>query len=142
MRVIFTDIDGVLNPHWKTKWSKIAIDQYNKVCRDFDLTPVITSTWRLNHTIDELQGIFEEQGINVKIYDFTPIIKGADRGEEIKEWLSENPIDDWVIIDDITRNIEPHIGNVVKVRNWIGLTREEYLQIKKILDNENHRTEN
>jgi len=142
MRVIFTDIDGVLNPHWKTKWSKIAIEQYNKVCRDFDLTPVITSTWRLNHTIDELQGIFEEQGINVKIYDFTPIIKGADRGEEIKEWLSENPVDDWVIIDDITRNIEPHIGNVVKVRNWIGLTREEYLQIKKILDNENHRTEN
>jgi len=142
MRVIFTDIDGVLNPHWKSEWSKSAITIYNQLCEEYDLKPVISSTWRENHTIYQLQEIFTQQGIEAEIYDYTPIISGADRGEEIKEWLNENPVDDWVIIDDITRNIEPHIGNVVKVRNWVGLTTEEYLQIKKILDNENQRTEN
>lgn len=142
MRVIFTDIDGVLNPHWKSEWSKSAITIYNQLCEEYDLKPVISSTWRENHTMYQLQEIFTQQGIEAEIYDYTPIISGADRGEEIKEWLNENPVDDWVIIDDITRNIEPHIGNVVKVRNWVGLTTEEYLQIKKILDNENHRTEN
>jgi hypothetical protein len=142
MRVIFTDIDGVLNPHWKSEWSKSSITIYNQLCEEYDLKPVISSTWRENHTMHQLQEIFTKQGIEAQIYDYTPIISGADRGEEIKEWLSENPVDDWVIIDDITRNIEPHIGNVVKVRNWVGLTTEEYLQIKKILDNENYRTEN
>lgn len=72
MNVIFTDIDGVLNPHWKTKWSKTAIEQYNKICRDFDLVPVITSTWRTNHTIEQLQEIFTKQGIERPIYDYTP----------------------------------------------------------------------
>lgn len=137
MRVLFTDIDGVLNPHWKTKWSKIAIDQYNKVCRDFDLTPVITSTWRLNHTIEELQEIFTKQGIETPIYDFTPHIDQADRGIEIKEWLSNNSVDNFVIIDDKTSDIERHINNVVKCRSWIGLTREEYNEIKNILDESN-----
>lgn len=45
LRIIFTDVDGVLNPHWKTKWSKNAILIYNKLCKDLDLKPVITSTW-------------------------------------------------------------------------------------------------
>jgi hypothetical protein len=137
MRIVFTDIDGVLNPHWKTKWSKIAIDKYNKVCRDFNLTPVITSTWRLNHTLEELQEIFTKQGITTPIYDFTPHIDQADRGIEIKEWLKNNSVDNFVIIDDKTSDIEPHINNVVKCRSWIGLSPDEYNEIKIILDESN-----
>ena len=44
IRVIFTDLDGVLNPHWKTKWSKSSIQIYNQICQEYDLKPVITST--------------------------------------------------------------------------------------------------
>ena len=132
MKIIFTDIDGVLNPHWKTKWSKSAIAIYNKICKEYDLKPVITSTWRLNHTISELQKIFIEQGIEAIIYD-TPHIDQSDRGLEIKEWLNNNKCDNWVIIDDKTSDIEPHISNVVKCRSWIGLTEDEYKEIKDIL---------
>jgi predicted mannosyl-3-phosphoglycerate phosphatase (HAD superfamily) len=57
MRVIFTDIDGVLNPHWRKKW-RTAIILYNKICKEFDLRVVITSTWRTNHTIEQPQQIF------------------------------------------------------------------------------------
>lgn len=134
MRIIFTDIDGVLNPHWKTKWSKNAISIYNKMCKDFDLKPVITSTWRINHTKEQLQKIFIEQGIDVEIYDYTPLIDQADRGVEINAWLSNNEVDNFVIIDDKTSDIERHIGNVVKVRSWIGLTQEEYDEVMMVLE--------
>jgi aspartate/tyrosine/aromatic aminotransferase len=134
MRVIFTDLDGVLNPHWKTKWSKPAIKIYNQICKEYDLKPVITSTWRINHTKEQLQNIFNDQGIEVEIYDYTPHIDQKDRGLEIKEWLSNNKVDNFVIIDDIVHNIIPHVGNVVKVRSWIGLSKEEYIEIKKIFD--------
>jgi len=135
MIAIFTDIDGVLNPHWKTKWSKPAIQIYNQICQEYDLKPVITSTWRINHTKEQLQKIFDEQGIEVEIYDYTPHLDQKDRGLEIKEWLNNNKVDNYVVIDDIVHNITPHVDNVIKVRNWVGLTTEEYIEIKKILDN-------
>jgi hypothetical protein len=30
-------------PHWKSKWGKSAISNYNKICKEFNLKPVITS---------------------------------------------------------------------------------------------------
>ena len=137
MRVLFTDIDGVLNPHWRTKWSKPAISIYNQLCEQFDLKIVITSTWRLNHTKEQLNTIFKQQGINFEIYDFTPHIDQADRGIEIKEWLKNNAVDNFVIIDDKTSDIEPHINNVVKCRSWIGLSQDEYKEIEIILNESN-----
>lgn len=134
MIAIFTDIDGVLNPHWKKNWSKSAILIYNQICQEYDLKPVITSTWRINHTKEQLQKIFDEQGIEVEIYDYTPHLDQIDRGLEIREWLNSNKVDNYVVIDDIVHNITPHVDNVVKVRNWVGLTTEEYIEIRKILD--------
>ena len=131
--IIFTDIDGVLNPHWRKKWNKKSIDIYNRVCKEYDLKPVITSTWRLNHTVKELQDIFTTQGINITIYDYTKHIDQSDRGFEIKDWLDNNEFDGYVVIDDKTSDIEPYVNNVVKCRSWIGLTEEEYLEIKNIL---------
>ena len=131
MRFIFTDIDGVLNPHFKKKWSKNSIAIYNRICKEFDLVPVITSTWRTNHTIEQLQAIFDEQGIEAKIYDYTPHIDQADRGLEIKEWLSKNRCDFYIVLDDRTDNIQNYVDNVFKCRSWLGLTEEEYEEIKK-----------
>ena len=123
MIFIFTDIDGVLNPEWKNRWSKKAIFQYNRACRDFGLVPVITSTWRIAHSKERLQEIFA----------YTPHIDQADRGVEIKEFLKENPCDAYVVIDDRVHDITPHVENVVKCRSWIGFGEEEYEDIKKIL---------
>jgi hypothetical protein len=132
MNIIFTDIDGVLNPHWKKKWCKKSIHYYNMMCKEFDLKPVITSTWRINHSISELQAIFDEQGIEVKIFDYTPFIDQADRGLEIKYWLNENICENFVILDDRIHDITPHIGNVVKCRSWVGISEDEYLEVCNI----------
>ena len=133
MIFVFTDIDGVLNPEWKKNWSKKAVAQYNRACRDFDLVPVITSTWRIAHSKERLQEIFAEQGVEPEIFAYTPHIDQADRGLEIKKFLDENPCDSYVVIDDRVHDIEPHVENVVKCRSWIGFGEEEYEEIKKIL---------
>lgn len=77
MNIIFTDIDGVLNPHWKSIWSRKSINIYNRICKEFNLVPVITSTWRIAHDINTLQDIFNTQGIETPIYDYTPVIKAV-----------------------------------------------------------------
>jgi hypothetical protein len=135
MNVIFTDIDGVFNLAVSSKknWNYSSIEIYNRICEEFDLKPVITSTWRTNHTIKELQRIFDYWGIDTPIYDYTPILYSEPRGIEIDTWLRENPCNKWVIIDDNVSGITPFVSNVVKCRGWLGLTEDEYFEIKRIL---------
>jgi hypothetical protein len=135
MNVIFTDIDGVLNLNVGTTrtWSPSAIDIYDRICEEFDLKPVISSTWRTNHTKQELQRIFDYWGIQTPIYDYTPILPREHRGVEIELWLRENQCDKWVVIDDNISGITPYVSNVVKCRGWLGLTEEEYEEIQRIL---------
>jgi hypothetical protein len=134
MNVIFTDIDGVFNLAVSSKknWNYSSIEIYNRICEEFDLKPVITSTWRTNHTIKELQRVFEYWGIEPEIYDYTPILYNEPRGIEIDTWLRENPCDKWVVIDDNISGITPFVSNVVKCRGWLGLTEDEYHEIKKL----------
>jgi len=129
---IFTDIDGVLNTNYKKKWNKKSIDIYNKICSDFNLIPIITSTWRVRYTISQLQEIFDNQLVDVKIYDYTPILNNH-RGLEIKDWLSNNEYDKYVVIDDKIYDIIPYVNNIVQCKGWIGLTNEHYGKIKKII---------
>ncbi len=135
MNIIFTDIDGVLNPHWRKKWDKTAIKLYNQLCKEFNLKPVVTSTWRINHTIEELQEIFTKQGIEVEIFDYTPDLDMVDRGLEIKTWLDNNQCDNYVVIDDRTTDIELYVKNVVKCRSWLGFSQEDYEICKNIFNN-------
>lgn len=132
--VIFTDIDGVLNPNYKRQWSRKSIAIFNRICADFNLRPVVSSTWRTNHTREKLQEIFDLQGVKAEILDFTPWLKNEDRGLEIRKWLDENPRARYVVVDDSVRQIEPYVDNVVACRGWIGLEEEHYEQIKEILN--------
>lgn len=130
---IFTDIDGVLNTVTRNDWNPVSCDLYDNLCQEFDLRPVITSTWRVNHSKKDLQRIFEYQGITTEIHDVTPVLNEG-RGLEILEFLRENPCDGYVIIDDNTRDIESvGLDNVVKCRSWVGFTNEEYELCREIL---------
>jgi len=128
MNFIFTDIDGVLFPHYSKCWSKKAINIYNIICVEFNLIPVITSTWRIHNSVEELQEIFNEEGILTPIYGITS--NKNNRGLEIKEWLDNNEYDSYVVIDDIVWNIEPYVDNVFKCQSHIGLNKEIYNKIK------------
>jgi len=135
MNVIFTDIDGVLNYSYKNQWIDESIDIYNRLCEEFDLKPVISSTWRTNHSKKDLQHIFNYYGITTPIYDYTPILPEQPRGVEIETWIFENNPNKWIVIDDQVTDILPFVSNVVKIRGWVGLSEEDYLTISKILSN-------
>ena len=115
MKVIFLDIDGVLNEDTtptRTKSRVIFIDQEKllRLKRIVDATSakiVLSSTWRYdrddaryNGDFLELQEAFHNVGLD--FYDFTPVDTiGIRRGMEIKAWLGLHPeVTKYIILDD------------------------------------------
>lgn len=119
MKIIFLDIDGVLNYElmWKEKRQadrykelpkdapdgahdicEKKIDLLNSLVRETKAKVVISSTWRRSNTVDELRNLFYYKGFNGIIIDSTPSLYFANenynysvpRGCEIKAWLEMN----------------------------------------------------
>lgn len=132
--IIFTDIDGVLQINNPKKWNAKCCKIYSDLCNKYNLRPVITSTWRVQYKLRELQEIFYNQGIDVEIYDYTEVC-GIERGEEIAMWLSNNQIDNYIVIDDNVRDILPYVSNVVPIeKSYIGLTEDNIKEIENIIN--------
>lgn len=118
MKVLFLDVDGVLNNQEDLKNNgmlyacadKIAI--LKKIVDETDVQIVLSSTWRiLKKYRDHIKWCLRKQGM--KIIDKTPrppkMSMYWSRAEEIKAWLDENDVLDYVIIDDDPRaEIEGH----------------------------------
>lgn len=63
----------------------------------------------------------------MEIYDITPSIKGANiqRGDEIRVWLSKNPVQNFVILDDDSDMREfLYTEHFIKTTYKHGLTEE------------------
>jgi hypothetical protein len=115
MKVIFLDIDGVLNntsccgsrPVHK-RFAKGCIEAFNEIVAATEADIVISSTWRICHSLDNLIDILRSIGIKGNIIGKTPIIRysGAQRGDEILRWLDRESeeickkINTFVILDD------------------------------------------
>ncbi len=148
MKVIFLDIDGVLVTRNSIKYqylnfpddtnihfSKKAVKNLNKLVRLTKAKIVISSTWRLFHSLEELQNIFKEQKIKGEIISTTSVEKATieediPRGQKITDWLKEhNNIEQYVIIDDDVRAdcIEFHPFNCVETSYKRGFSPEDRL---------------
>lgn len=135
IRFIFTDIDGVLNPNFSKKWNKKSIANYNNICTELSLTPVLTSTWRTNHTLERMNEIFAEQGVTHTIYAFTPVIDKGERGQEILDFLKVNECDDYCVIDDKSYDLQRFVpDNFVKVTGYRGLDEVNVNEIREIFN--------
>jgi hypothetical protein len=106
MKVLFLDIDGVLNSRaWKpTNLHGVdpnAVKRVQDIVAKSDAKVVLSSTWRL---VDEL--IVELLKAGVPIYDKTPDLASREgglrpRSEEIEAWLNEHPeVTEYAILDD------------------------------------------
>jgi len=140
-KIIFTDIDGVLNSHLSNKtakvWKKSCIDEYNRIVAETDAVCVVTSTWRVRRqSVKELQELFIQHGLDVEVVGFTPVLS-EDRGFEIETWLAENKTaENYVILDDNMSAIDTYynLKNFVKTVGYIGLTKEDADKAIKMLN--------
>lgn len=117
MKIIFLDIDGVLNYYdcWlrsenqntQDVWDEDCVNELNRIINETGAKVVISSTWRLYPELDQLIendiGI-KEGAIIGKTKDYLPIIRseGTCRGDEIQDWLdnTDEVIESFVILDD------------------------------------------
>lgn len=60
----------------------------------------MSSSWRIGVTIDYIRDLFKEVGIVAEVIDFTPDLLDTTRGKEIEQWLNNNLVNKYVIIDD------------------------------------------
>lgn len=144
MKVIFLDIDGVLNSDEYVDRVKktdiqgierdIDIEKVKLLKRAIDETGakvVLSSTWRYTKNARYLKELLANYGIRL---DSTPYIQDK-RGLEIKKWLSENQgVEDFLIIDDEIFDSfdEGLMKKLVKISNGNGRSLGEGLLPKDV----------
>lgn len=158
MKLIFLYFDGVLNNQlWyvKTKGNRQHIDldtssiQFlNTLVRETGSKVVVTSTWRLGRTIEELQNALDINGFIGEIIGKTKDLRiGEDgdsilRGNEILQWMKSHPevlgkpywdYKDYVILDDDSDMLYWQKDNYIYVDPYVGITPSTVFKAKKIL---------
>jgi hypothetical protein len=152
MKIIFLDIDGVLNNQimyenredvigGKGKISKKCLEILNGLIADTGAKIVISSAWRSDDDIEDyLYGI----GLKGEIIGKTPRLgKYSLRGNEIYAWLMENdslfgkPYHDFhsfVILDDDSDMLLWHRENFFHTDSYSGLTPNIAYKAKRFLN--------
>lgn len=146
MKIIFLDIDGVLNSkksleNFKSLWqlSPDNISQLNKIIEATGAKIVISSSWRHRREISsELESYLNDDcGIKGEIIGRTPVVGfSRRRGCEIATWLEEwqgESIEDFVILDDGS-DMEPLIERLCQTSFDTGLTEQEADKAIKMLN--------
>lgn len=148
-RILFLDIDGVLNsaPFVHSQRTREdtrpfplnTLDPKHVVHLNaaFDLRPyeiVVSSSWRVGRRIIELREILIGVGVKAPVIDKTDVIPGAQRGAEIQHWIEyaghEGP---FVILDD-NSDMEPYMDKLVKTSWQEGLCAHHVEKIVQVLD--------
>jgi hypothetical protein len=107
MKVIFLDIDGVLNvmhpdrdeygrcfhPHFE--------DNLKRIIKETGAKIVISSTWRASGLM-VMQEMWIKRQLAGEVIDITCHLKSRRRGQEIQVWLDSNEVESYVILDDDT----------------------------------------
>lgn len=131
MKVIFLDFDGVMNtesfvlhffkimemsqvqrPEAKQLRKVLIQDTYGNlfdplclnllewIIEETEAKIVVSSAWR-NSGLEWIRNMWKDRGYPGEIYDITPYIWNAKRGEEIDKWLGQHTeVSKYVIFDD------------------------------------------
>lgn len=160
MKVIFLDVDGVLNsekfyrkrgaPDYRfedepeyplCEFDPEAVELLNKIIEETGAKIVVSSTWRIGRTVGELIRLFREVGIEGYVIDRTGVLRDRKeyekvvRGTEIKTWLDQFPeVESYIIIDDDNDMLPEQQKNFIKTSFWVGLTPELVEKSIKILN--------
>ena len=140
MRVIFLDVDGVVNSEENLKRVSsggiLGIDPYlaflvGRISLALpDVKFVLSSSWRHFNS-----GREQVDRQIVPIYDETPKLDTGLRGDEIKEWLDEHPeVEKYAILDDDSDMLPEQMPSLFQTTWQIGITPEIVIAVVKYLE--------
>lgn len=123
MKIVFLDFDGVLNrlsdfafEANQSAFNTDAIKRLNDIVHEARAKVVVSSSWRVNHSRDELRRLLAEAGFRGEIIGCTPIYNneeahslpdiGLIRCREIQAWIDNHPepLTSFVVLDDLELN--------------------------------------
>src|ERR1700733_7639768 len=127
MKVLFLDIDGVLNyeAFWKRFRGAYGIDdelaaRIRVIKKTTKAKIVLSSAWRGSPE--------NERHISRKVgtlFDSTPRLLSMIRGEEIKRWLDQHPeVTRYAIVDDDSDMLPEQLPHFFRTSWKIGLTEQ------------------
>lgn len=148
MKVLFLDVDGVLNSHSDFRvWADFdgfphivnldKVDRLVKIINETGCKIVLSSSWRNSqYGYDTLKKLnyFE-------IFDCTPRHhyenngrKYTCRGAEIQDWLDRNPCTNYAIVDDDSDMLDSQLRHFVQTDPEYGLTETLAYRITYLLN--------
>lgn len=144
MRVIFLDIDGVLNSEKDPPDSPAILPDKIKLLNQLGgngVVFVLSSSWRSQWGFYELRKIFREAGFKGRLVDYTTMmwedLEGnvLHRGGQIKLWIKmhRDSIEGYVILDDCNLKCPEVEDNWVKTQARTGVTQKDIDRAKEIL---------
>jgi hypothetical protein len=137
-KIIFLDFDGVINceidyPTDPDKEppediSRRCIKLLNSLIEETEAKVVISSVWRNNRSVKDLQQLLEIYGFKGEVIGKTPHIKGGVRGNEIVHWIKDNfeyterERLRYVILDDDSDMLFQQKDNFISIDAYCGIT--------------------
>lgn len=148
MRVLFLDIDGVINserscaafdgyphdfsPRDMGRFDPVALALVRKLCDTTDCSIVVSSTWRTTFTLHEIGCKLE-----LPVMAATPDLGGDyARADEIAMWLRSHPeVTHYAIVDDLALDFDDpeHQARFVQTNDEFGLSLANYRQLRRLL---------
>lgn len=140
MKIIFLDIDGVLN--YENSKNKVEEEKVKLLKEIVDRTGaeiVLSSDWRYWLNTDDEDIILLERQLgkaDLDIMSSTPITSHGYRGAEIHQWLNEwtgEAVERFVILDD-NIDMKPYMERLVETDFKQGLCRKDVKRAIKLLN--------
>ncbi len=139
MKVLFLDIDGVLNSTQSAREHGSfmtlideAVEHIIELQSHNGVELVLSSTWRKKPMHEKyLMDIY-----NIPLFDRTPVLPGlkVTRGEEIARWLHFNKqVTHYCIVDDDSDMLPEQLPFFVQTNTEHGLQFADFLRIRSIL---------
>lgn len=117
MKVIFLDVDGVLNNH-QSGIDADMMERLAKIVEKTDAKIVLSSSWKNGWNKEKVKWSYHYIYLNkclneygLEIYDRIPNYHNLKRQDEIKIWLKDHPeVTNFVILDDETTHLMDFVG--------------------------------
>lgn len=144
IKIIFLDIDGVLNDDTDESWNDVGDDYYphsktlvsnlNEIIRQTNAKLVLSSTWRLGLDLEQISDLMKRIGIVGDFIGYTDSLNSsyAVRGNEILKWIIDNEeivgqryeFKNYLILDDDCDMLYFQRNNFIHLDGRKGLTTE------------------